>query len=108
MIELAIALFISVCLNLVLLWYTRNTLSNLLYISENIYSLYETVSGFGDHLKTVYELERFYGDPTLTNVLEHANAVREEIEGYEQVLFLSELLDTEEEEEEETDGTEEA
>lgn len=105
MIELGIALFVSVCLNLVFAWYTKTTLSNLLYISENVFSLYEMIADFGDHLKTVYELERFYGDPTLTNLLEHADAVREEIEEYEQILLLSEPLYVDEEGSDDTEET---
>ncbi len=105
MIEIALAL--SLAVNIFMLWYTRNTLSSLFYISENIGSLYEIIADFGAHLKAVYELERFYGDPTLTNLLEHANAVREEIEVYEEILLLSEPLETEEEELDDSQETQE-
>tara|TARA_R100001509_G_scaffold152807_1_gene113334 strand:- start:1762 stop:2082 length:321 start_codon:yes stop_codon:yes gene_type:complete len=105
MIEIALAL--SLAVNIFMLWYTRNTLSSLFYISENIGSLYEIIADFGVHLKAVYELERFYGDPTLTNLLEHANAVREEIEVYEEILLLSEPPETEEEELDDSQETQE-
>jgi len=95
MIEATLAL--SVGLNMFLIWYTRNTLANLLYLSEELGSLYDGISNFSVHLQTVYELERFYGDATLTNLLEHANALREELEEYENVFLLSEQ-DIEEEE----------
>ena len=65
----------------------------------------EPVVHISDHLKTVYELERFYGDPTLTNLLEHADAVREEIEEYEQILLLSEPLYVDEEGSDDTEET---
>ena len=97
-----IALVVSLLINIFLIWYTRNTLKNLLYLSDNIGFLYDIVSAFSAHLKTVYELERFYGDPTLTNLLEHSNAVREELEKFEEVFLLTE------EEEEDLDGEEEA
>jgi len=110
MIELIVLLAISFLINIFLAWYARNTLSNLLYLSENLGSLYDLVSDFSSHLKTVYELERFYGDPTLTNLLEHSNFVREELEAYEDIMLLSEEIDGEEEnkEESEIDGEEEA
>ena len=92
-----IVLILSVLLNIFFVWYTRNTLKNLLYLSENLGLLYEVVSSFSLHLKEVYELERFYGDPTLTYLLEHSNAVREELEKYEEIFLLSESLDLEEE-----------
>jgi len=104
MIELFLVL--SVLFNVFLIWYTRSTLKNLLYLSENLGLLYEVVSSYSLHLKEVYELERFYGDPTLTLLLEHSNMVREELEKYEEIFLLSEL--EEEEEEENTDDKEEA
>jgi hypothetical protein len=100
-------LALSLILNLFLVWYTRNTLSNLLYLSENLGVLYDDVTSFSLHLKKVYELERFYGDPTLTHLLEHSNALRDELEGYEEIFMLSEAP-VEDEEEESIDGEEEA
>ena len=91
-IMIEIGLILSILLNVFLLWYARNTLVNLLYLSENIGLLYEDVANFSNHLKTVYELERFYGDPTLTNLLEHSDALRQELETYEEVFLLSEPL----------------
>ncbi len=101
MIELIVVLVLSVLLNIFLIWYTYKTLSNLLYLSENLGSLYDIVSDFGEHLKTVYELERFYGDPTLTHLLEHSNAIREELGRYEDIFLLSEPFEDETTEEEE-------
>jgi len=105
MVEIYIFLVLSLALNVFFAWYTRKTLSNLLYLSENLGFLYDVVSGFSEHLKTVYELERFYGDPTLTNLLEHSQDVREELEKYEEIFLLSEPI---EEQEDDVDGEEEA
>ena len=104
MIEIFLAL--SAMLNIFLIWYVRNTLSNLLYLAENLGALYEIITDFSVHLKEVYELERFYGDPTLTYLLEHSNAIREELESYEEIFLLSEPPDIEEEVE--SNGEEEA
>ncbi len=101
-----IILLLSILLNIFLMWYARNTLSNLLYLSDNLGLLYEVISAYNLHLKEVYELERFYGDPTLSYLLEHTNAVREELEGYEEIFLLSEPTETEQEVE--LDGKEEA
>ena len=103
MVEIFLA--VSVFLNLFLVWYTRSTLKNLLYLSDNLGLSYEMVLGFSLHLKKVYELERFYGDPTLTNLLEHANALRDELEKFEDVFLLSEPPNLDEEEDD--DGSEE-
>ena len=92
-----IILLLSILLNIFLVWYARNTLSNLLYLSDNLGLLYEVISAYNLHLKEVYELERFYGDPTLSYLLEHTNAVREELEGYEEIFLLSEPEGTDQE-----------
>ena len=103
-IEILFAL--SVVLNVFLIWYARNTLKNLLYLSDNLGLLYEIILDFSLHLKEVYELERFYGDPTLTNLPEHSNVPRGELEKYEEIFLLSEPPQLEEQEDD--DGTEEA
>ncbi len=99
-----IILMISITINIFLIWYSRNTLTNLLFLSENLGLLYEIINDFTLHLQRVYELERFYGDPTLTNLLEHSKAVTEELEKYEEIFLLSEPL---QEEEDLPDGEEE-
>jgi len=100
-----IFLVASALLNLFLVWYTWSTLRNLLYLSDNLGLLYEMVLGFSLHLKKVYELERFYGDPTLTNLLEHSNTLRDELEKFEDVFLLSEPPSLDKEEDD--DGSEE-
>tara|TARA_R100001198_G_C5178733_1_gene176322 strand:- start:224 stop:541 length:318 start_codon:yes stop_codon:yes gene_type:complete len=100
-----VLLALSVAFNAFLIWYARNTLKNLLYLSDNLGLLYEIVLDFSLHLKEVYELERFYGDPTLTNLLEHSNLLRDELEKYEDIFLLSEPPQSEEQEDD--DGTEE-
>ena len=100
MIEI-IFLVLSVFLNIFLIWYARNTLSNLLYLAENLGALHDIVSEFSEHLKIVYELERFYGDPTLFDLLEHSKIVRVELDKYEEIFLLAESVEEVEEEEEE-------
>ena len=102
-----VSLVLSVCLNIFLIWYTRNTLKNLLYLSENLGDLHDIVSDFGEHLGKVYELERFYGDPTLTYLLEHSKAVKLELDKYEEIFLLTEPVEEPEETMDEDDEYEE-
>tara|TARA_R100001509_G_C4755517_1_gene177872 strand:- start:283 stop:597 length:315 start_codon:yes stop_codon:yes gene_type:complete len=104
MIEILLAS--SILVNIFLMWYTRSTLKNLLYLSENLGLLYEVVDDFSIHLRKVYELERFYGDSTLSYLLEHSKAVREELEKFEEIFLLAEPPEIDEEVE--PDGEEEA
>jgi hypothetical protein len=95
-------------LNVFLVWYVRGTLSNLLYLSDNLGALYEIVLEFTNHLQTVYELERFYGDATLTNLLGHSKALSEELEKFEEIFLLSEPEELEGQEEEGAEDEKEA
>ena len=85
----------SVCLNIFLIWYTRSTLYNLLYLSENLGNLRDIVTDFKEHLSMVYELERFYGDSTLTDLLEHSNLVTVELDKYDEIFLLTEPIEQE-------------
>ena len=105
MVEIILAL--SIAFNVFLIWYTRSTLKNLLYLSDNLGLLYDIILGLSVHLKEVYELDRFYGDPTLTSLLEHTNAVRAELEKYEEIFLLTEPPE-EDLEEDRDNGSEEA
>jgi hypothetical protein len=95
MIEVSIICAISILLNCFLIWYIREILTKLLFVSENQQNLSETLSSFSNHLNTIYELETFYGDETLAALIEHMKQVTEEIEEYESIYTL-----VEEEEEE--------
>jgi len=114
MVELIVALTASVALNIFLFFYLRWLLSNFTFLSENVYNLLESAETFSNHLSAVYELETFYGDETLQNLLTHAKQVVKEIEVYKDIYTITNdedkdklgdiFNDTEEGEEE---GTEE-
>ena len=57
------------------------------------------VFNYRNHLKTVYELEAFYGEPTFETLLKHSVALSEVLEEFEDIYSLS--VDEEEQEEEE-------
>ena len=84
-----IFLIISVVLNIFFAFYLRWLLKNFTFLSDNIYNLLETTQAFSDHLSAVYELETFYGDETLQNLLTHAKQVAGEIKQYREIYTLT-------------------
>jgi hypothetical protein len=93
----------SVLLNVGLLWYVKQILTNLLFISDNQGDLFLRLDSFSNHLQNVHELETFYGDETLTALIEHMSIVVEEIQEYKDIYTLLEEegeVDVAEEEEE--------
>ena len=89
MVELIIILVISVALNVFFAFYLRWLLQNFALLSDNILNLLETSEGFSTHLGAVYELETFYGDETLQNLLTHARQVVEEIKVYKDIYTIT-------------------
>ena len=102
MMTVSIICSISILLNCFLIWYIKEILTKLLFVSENQQELSNALVSFSSHLNTIYELETFYGDETLASLIEHMKLVIEAVEEYESIYSL-----TEEEEEEESDATEE-
>ena len=107
---LGIALTLSLLVNGVLIWFSREQSQRLSYVSQNVGDLLELISNYQEHLKKVYSLEMFYGDETLKFLMEHTNALVTVIEqGYGDIAGITEPLEIEEieEEDEETDEIQE-
>ena len=89
MVELTIILTLSVALNIFFIFYLKWLLKNFTFLSENVYNLLETVDTFSNHLSAIYELETFYGDETLQNLLTHAKQVVDEIGAYKDIFTIT-------------------
>ena len=102
---LSAILTLSVLFNIGLLVYARAVVIRLVSVSEELGDLQQMVNNFAHHLKTVYELDSFYGDETLRGLLEHSIALNEQLETFEYIYSLTEeereLSDIEEEESDE-------
>ena len=86
--------------------YARMAMVRLLAFSEELGDLQQMINAFANHAKGVYELEMFYGDETLKNLLDHAISFNQQIETFEYIYSLTEqevsenTLDEKEEKEE--------
>ena len=80
-------------------------LTKLLFVSDNIGNLLERLGDFGDHLQSVHEMDTFYGDPVLSELIKHSKEIVEVVKGYSEIYYLTrEDLEEYEEEEEFTTG----
>ena len=87
-IPIAIALMISLCVNLVGFYYMRDLLGRLGWLTQNMANLNELIRGYQGHVKSVYALKEFYGDEQIKMVIEHTTDLVEVLEDY---LGVSEL-----------------
>jgi len=88
-IVLSAVLFISIVFNIGIVAYARATALRLLSISEELGDLQQMITAFCIHLKSVYELDTFYGDTTLSGLLDHALSFNELMETFEHVYSLT-------------------
>tara|TARA_B100000902_G_C27272165_1_gene896863 strand:+ start:1012 stop:1323 length:312 start_codon:yes stop_codon:yes gene_type:complete len=80
----------SILLNMVLMWYVYKLLKNLLDIEDGFQEVKTKLIEFATHLKAINKVESFYGDPTITALIEHMKRLSNDIEEYSQVMVIYE------------------
>ena len=96
---LTVTLIVSliVCLAIVAFttWYAIRLSRTLMYFSENMNDLLDSLDEYSSHVKSVYSLESYYGDQVLHNLLKHSQNIVEQIEMFDDILYLAEETDEE-------------
>tara|TARA_Y100000034_G_C6660727_1_gene289643 strand:+ start:31 stop:363 length:333 start_codon:yes stop_codon:yes gene_type:complete len=98
MMWIILALVISVILNIFLVWYLAKVLSKLLYTSDNIGDLYITFRMFEDFVSSLYDMQMFYGEPIIEELIAKTRLVTEELETFEEIYSLTTDIEPLEEE----------
>jgi len=84
MIELLFGL--SFIANLFLLWYIIQLLRRFLAFQEDLDNFVIKLEEYKGHVEIVNNLERFYGDETLGNLLRHSKSIVEESKQFKTLL----------------------
>lgn len=95
---LSLLLVLSLGINVVLFIYSRNVTARLTMIADEIEDLRQAATSFASHVRSVYELEMFYGDQTLQALMDHAGSFRDYMEQFDYVYLLDEQEQDENEE----------
>ena len=90
---------VSLFFNVLSLLYVRWLLKTMAIINQDMEDLQGLLSQFASHVKSVHDLEMFYGDETLKSLMSHSSEIIEKIENLDLILN---------EKEEEDDTTDEA
>ena len=91
-------LVLSMALNGVLLWYIRKMLGNLLSVSDNMGNLVEDLASYHNHLQKLYEMEMYYGEPSIKNLIVHSRQIIEHVKQFSDVYnIVNERVDEVEE-----------
>tara|TARA_Y100001938_G_C8090456_1_gene434704 strand:- start:1793 stop:2017 length:225 start_codon:yes stop_codon:yes gene_type:complete len=59
-------------------------------INQDVSTVSNMIQEFLEHLKAIYELETFYGDQTLKNLLIHSQDLVKDLEGIDLILNIDE------------------
>ena len=71
-------------------WFCYKLVFRLNFVSNNLIELYGRLSEFDQHIKFIYELEMYYGDETLKNLIRHSRDLRNYMTKYKEVMELLE------------------
>lgn len=101
-------LLLSLMLNGILTWYSIRATKQLFFVSENITELHERLEEFDGHVKFIYELEMFYGDETIKNLIRHSRDLLKFMNQYRGIEEISQedISDTQEQDESQTEDNE--
>jgi len=88
-ISLSILLCLSIAANVLLVWYIKKMLKELIFTSDNVLQLRVSMGDFASHLEGVQSQETYYGDPTIEGLIKHSKEIVEEIKDFEDIYSLS-------------------
>tara|TARA_R100000426_G_scaffold51111_1_gene37366 strand:- start:508 stop:819 length:312 start_codon:yes stop_codon:yes gene_type:complete len=87
---LYIILGFSILINALLGWYIYKLLRNLILLEDQFLEMKSKLLEFATHLRAINKVESFYGDPTITALVEHMKRLAGDIENYSQVMVVFE------------------
>ena len=91
-----VTMCLSITLNVLLIWFVRKIQTDyILFIRDNIEGLVQMHEEFNEHLDVVNNMEMYFGDQTLVELLKHSKFVKEQTA--EVLLVLQGLEEAEEE-----------
>jgi len=100
---MTIGLFFTTFLSIVMVWYVRKVLLKLYMLQEVHNTAFERIDSFKEHIEKIHELEMFYGDETLQEMIKHSKELSEYLAGLSNSVMFSYEDEEDEEEIEEQD-----
>ena len=65
------------------LWFAFNLTKQIRFYDDELRGIVSIVKNFTEHLNAVHELETFYGDETLRDLLRHSSEIVKTFESYD-------------------------
>lgn len=90
MIILSILFIISLALNIILGWYIKKLLEKISIFTDSVFDIIEKLQLLAGHLETIHQLETFYGEPIIQNLIKHMKVMVAEIKIFRDSFVISE------------------
>lgn len=89
MIFLIISLLLTIAIICMLGWYCFKLTTKILDLSSSLEDLYTRLKEFDGHINFIYELEMYYGDETLKNLIRHSRDLRNYMSSFKDIIELT-------------------
>ena len=105
---LPLLLYLSALANILLMWYIRRVLQTIDELQEDVLDIFGKLEKFSDHLDKIHDMEMFYGDSSLQDLINHSRRLMNDIVDVEEKYYDHEDIDEDTEEDDLEDDPEEA
>ena len=92
-------LYSSVIANLGLIWYIKKTLQKTKDLEKDITGVVEKIDMFSEHIENIHQLEMYYGDENLQNLIDHSRGLINDFIDFQEKYFDVEVQSETDEEE---------
>ena len=72
-------LYLSIIINCGLIWYVQKILNVSNDLNEDVIDLFTELENYSNHLDQIHEMETFYGDQNLQNLINHTRSITNNI-----------------------------
>lgn len=86
MTQLIVVLVISLVVNVALIWYVISLLRKFFFLSMNLSDIFLTFRAYEIFTKSLYNMEMFYGEPIIQELLDKTREARAEIENFRSIF----------------------
>ena len=92
---------VSLIINIIFIWYLRQLATQFTSFRNNFDEFIYVVDQYKEHVSEVSQMEAYFGDETITNLLRHTVEILEFVDSYSQSFSLE--IETEEETEQDAE-----
>ena len=92
-------LTLSVSFNVLMIWYATKLLGTMRFVQENAEAIQVISEDFKQHLDAVNQMEMYFGDETLSELLKHAEHVSTQISTLGEMMEIQDEAEEDEQEE---------